>query len=66
MGRFGESKVRKKVGTEGGVGPNVKENCHLNAETALTAISRQKQTKLKKKKCFFGFSEKKERKVFYK
>ena len=25
--RFGESKVRKIVGTEGGVGPNVKENC---------------------------------------
>lgn len=63
MGRFGESKVRKKVGTEGGVGPNVKENCHLNAETALTAISRQKQTKLKKKCVFLG-SQKKRKKSF--
>lgn len=65
MGRFGESKVRKMVGTEGGVGPNVKENCHLNAETALTAISRQKQTKLKKN-VFFWVLRKKERKFFYK
>ena len=47
--RFGESKVRKIVGTEGGKwDPMSKKTAHLNAETALTAISRQKQTKLNK------------------
>ena len=40
-----------------------KKTAHLNAETALTAISRQKQTKLNNKKMLFWVLKKKERKI---
>lgn len=42
VGGFGESKVRQMVGTGG---TQCQRTAHLNAETALTAISRPKADK---------------------